>query len=63
MNMVLHLSRYTVLANQTANGGLTIIPDEDGFGINWYDNGLNPVLRWQEVLSIPCSDMYSALGE
>jgi hypothetical protein len=61
--MVLDLSSYTVLAHQTANGGLTIIPDEDGFGIDWYDNGLNQVLRWGEVLSAPCAEIYSAIGQ
>jgi len=52
--MILDLSSWTVLAHQMADGGLTIVPDVDQFNINWYDNGINHVLRWHDVLSISC---------
>ena len=59
--VILDISSWTVLAHQIADGGITIIPDHDGFGINWYDNGVNRVLRWQEILDIPCAEL-STLG-
>jgi hypothetical protein len=62
--MILDISSWTVLAHQIADaeGGITIIPDIDLFDINWYDNGVNHVLRWNELLSIPCSDLSTLLG-
>jgi hypothetical protein len=60
--MILDISSYTVLAHQIAHGGVTIVPDIDLFSINWHDNGVNSVLRWHELLSIPCDD-FSALLE
>jgi hypothetical protein len=54
--MILDVSSWTVLAHQIADGGITIVPDTDGFFISWHDNGVNHVLRWNELLSIPCSD-------
>jgi hypothetical protein len=54
--LILDVSSYTVLAHQIADGGLTIVPDTSQFDITWEDNGENHVLRWQEVLSIKCSD-------
>ena len=59
--MILDISSWTALAHQIADGGFTIVPDHDGFGINWYDNGENHVLRWQELLDMPCAEL-SALG-
>ena len=59
--LILDISSWTVLAHQIAEGGITIIPDVDRFGINWYDNGMNHVLRWKEVLDIPCAEL-STLG-
>ena len=55
--LILDISSWTVLAHQIAEGGITVIPDVDLFGINWYDNGVNHVLRWNELLSIPCSEL------
>jgi hypothetical protein len=60
--LILDVSSYTVLAHQIAQGGVTIVPDIDLFSITWHDNGVNHVLRWHELLSIPCSD-FSALLE
>jgi len=60
--LILDISSWTVLAHQIAEGGLTIIPDIDLFNINWYDNGENHVLRWNELLSIECSDLSNLLG-
>jgi hypothetical protein len=60
--MILDISSWTVLAHQIAEGGLTIVPDIDLFSIDWYDNGVNRVLRWNELLSIPCSDLSSILS-
>jgi hypothetical protein len=54
--MILDVSSWTVLAHQITDGGISIVPDTDGFSINWHDNGLNHVLRWNELLSIPCSE-------
>ena len=59
--LILDISSWTVLAHQVAEGGITIIPDVDRFDINWHDNGMNHVLRWQELLDIPCSEL-STLG-
>ena len=59
--MILDISSWTALAHQIADGGFTIVPDVDRFGINWYDNGENRVLRWQEILDFPCDEL-SALG-
>jgi len=59
--LILDISSWTVLAHQIADGGITIIPDNDLFGINWYDNGVNHVLRWKELLDIPCTEL-STLG-
>jgi hypothetical protein len=56
--LILDIGSWTILAHQIAEGGVTIIPDIDLEGvINWYDNGVNHVLRWHELLSIPCSDL------
>jgi len=54
--MILDISSWTVLAHQFADGGITVVPDIDLFSITWHDNGVNHVLRWHELLSIPCSD-------
>jgi hypothetical protein len=54
--MILDISSWTVLAHQITDGGVSIVPDIDLFDITWDDNGLNHVLRWNELLSIPCSD-------
>ncbi|KIM41666.1 hypothetical protein M413DRAFT_444917 [Hebeloma cylindrosporum] len=59
--LILDISSWTVLAHQIAEGGITIIPDIDLFNINWHDNGVNHVLRWQELLDIPCAEL-SLLG-
>ena len=59
--LILDISSWTVLAHQIADGGITIIPDVDRFDINWHDNGMNHVLRWKELLDIPCSEL-STLG-
>lgn len=59
--LILDISSWTALAHQIAEGGFTIVPDVDGFGINWYDNGMNHVLRWQQLLDMPCDEL-SALG-
>ena len=59
--LILDISSWTVMAHQIAEGGITVIPDVDRFGIDWYDNGMNHVLRWQEVLDIPCAEL-STLG-
>jgi hypothetical protein len=55
--MILDMSSWTVLAHQIADGpgGITVVPDTDGI-IRWHDNGINHVLRWNELLSISCSD-------
>ena len=55
--LILDISSWTVLAHQIAEGGITVIPDADLFDINWYDNGVNHILRWNELLSISCSDL------
>ena len=55
--LILDISSWTVLAHQVAEGGITVIPDADLFDINWYDNGMNHILRWNELLSISCSDL------
>jgi hypothetical protein len=60
--LILDISSWTVLAHQIAQDGITIIPDIDLFGINWYDNGMNHVLRWKELLDIPCSELSILLG-
>jgi len=60
--MILDVGSYTVLAHQIAEAGLTIVPDTSEFGINWHDNGLNPVLRWNELLSIQCSELTAILN-
>ena len=60
--LILDISSWTVLAHQIAEGGITVIPDKDLFGINWYDNGVNHVLRWQELLDIPCVELSKILG-
>jgi len=60
--LILDISSWTVLAHQIAEGGITIIPDIDLFSINWYDNGANHVLRWNELLDIPCSDLSNLLS-
>ena len=60
--LILDISSWTVLAHQIAEGGISIIPDRDLFGINWYDNGMNHVLRWQELLDIPCAELSILLG-
>jgi len=54
--MILDISSWTVLAHQIADGGISVVPDIDGFYISWHDNGVNHVLRWHELLSIPCDD-------
>ena len=59
--LILDISSWTVLAHQIAEGGISIIPDIDRFSINWYDNGENRVLRWKEILDIPCDEL-STLG-
>ena len=59
--LILDISSWTILAHQVAEGGITIIPDHDLFDITWYDNGMNHVLRWQELLDIPCDELF-ALG-
>jgi hypothetical protein len=59
--MILDISSWTVLAHQIAEGSITIIPDIDLFDINWHDNGMNHVLRWKELLDIPCDEL-STLG-
>jgi hypothetical protein len=59
--MILDISSWTVLAHQVAEGGITIIPDIDRFGISWHDNGVNHVIRWQELLDMPCAEL-SILG-
>jgi hypothetical protein len=55
--LILDISSWTVLAHQIAEGGITIVPDVDHFDINWHDNGMNHVLRWKELLDIPCSEL------
>jgi hypothetical protein len=60
--IILDLSSWTVLAHQMADGGLTIVPDVDQFAINWYDNGVNNVLRWHELLSISCPNLIALLN-
>lgn len=60
--LILDISSWTVLAHQIAEGGITVIPDMDLFDINWYDNGMNRVLRWNELLSIPCNNLSMLLG-
>jgi len=60
--MILDLSSWTVLAHQIADGGITVVPDVDQFNINWYDNGVNHVLRWHELLSIPCPELVTLLN-
>lgn len=60
--LILDISSWTVLAHQIAEGGITVIPDADLFGISWHDNGMNHVLRWNELLSISCSDLSSLLS-
>ena len=60
--LILDISSWTVLAHQVADGGITVIPDVDRFGINWYDNGMNHVLRWQELLDIPCAELSTTFG-
>jgi len=61
--LILDISSWTVLAHQIAERGITVIPDVDLFNINWYDNGMNHVLRWNELLSIPCTDLSVLLGQ
>jgi hypothetical protein len=60
--LILDVSSWTVLAHQIAEGGITVIPDTDLFGINWHDNGMNHVLRWNELLGITCSDLSTLLS-
>jgi hypothetical protein len=61
--LILDVGSYTVLAHQIAEEGITLIPDTDPFKtINWYDNGVNHVLRFHELLSIPCSELLTLLG-
>ena len=57
--LILDVSSWTVLAHQIAEGGITIIPDIDLFDINWYDNGMNHVLRWKELLDMPCAELFT----
>ena len=54
--MILDISSWTVLAQNIAAGGVTVVPDIDGFRITWDDNGVNTIVRWQELLDIPCSE-------
>jgi hypothetical protein len=61
--LILDISSWTILAHQIAEGGITVIPDTDTFSsITWYNNGENHVLRWHELLSIPCSDLSLLFG-
>lgn len=60
--MVLDISSYTVLAHQMAGGGLSIVPDEDRAHITWHDNGVNSVLRWNEVLSTSCAELHNIMN-
>jgi hypothetical protein len=60
--IILDISSWTVLAHQIADGGITVVPNVDLFGITWHDNGVNHVLRWNELLSIPCSDLTALYG-
>jgi hypothetical protein len=60
--MILDVSSYTVLAHQIAEGGITVVPDTDLFRINWFDNGVNHVLRMHELLSIACTDLSALFG-
>ena len=55
--LILDISSWTVLAHQIAEGGFTVVPDVDRFDIDWYDNGMNRVLRWKELLDIPCDEL------
>jgi hypothetical protein len=57
--MILDISSWTVMAHEIAEGGITLVPDVDGYDghdIRWHNNGMNHVLRWSELLSISCSD-------
>jgi hypothetical protein len=60
--LILDVSSWTVLAHQIAEGGITIVPDVDLFDIRWHDNGMNHVLRWNELLSIACHDLSTLLS-
>jgi hypothetical protein len=61
--MILDLSSWTVLAHNIAGGGITVVPDIDQFSITWHDNGVNNVLRWEELLTIPCSELLTLYGD
>lgn len=56
--IILDVGSYTELAHQIAEGGITIVPDQDMLEIAWHDNiGVNHLLRWHELLAITCSDL------
>jgi hypothetical protein len=59
--LILDISSWTVLAHQMADGGISVVPDTDLFDIDWYDNGVNHVLRWRQLLSISCSKLIALL--
>lgn len=61
--MVLDIGSYTTLAHQMAEGGLSIVPDDGDSVINWHWDGVNRVLRWNEVLSIPCEDLSNIIEQ
>jgi hypothetical protein len=61
--MILDLSSWTVLAHNIAAGGVTVVPDIDQFSITWDDNGVNNVLRWEELLTVPCSELLTLYGD
>ncbi|KAF9528298.1 hypothetical protein CPB83DRAFT_894556 [Crepidotus variabilis] len=59
--MVLDIGSYTAIAHQISDGGVTVVPDVDEFGISWHNIGPNTVLRWNELLSISCSELSTLL--
>lgn len=57
--LILDISSWTVLAHQIAEGGISLVPNVegyDGYAIPWDDNGMNRVLRWNELLDISCNE-------
>lgn len=62
--LILDISSWTVLAHQIAEGGISLVPNVegyDGYAIPWDDNGMNRVLRWNELLDISCNEFSSLL--
>ncbi|KAF9528295.1 hypothetical protein CPB83DRAFT_814254 [Crepidotus variabilis] len=60
--MILDIGSYTAIAHQISDGGISVVPDNDEFGISWHDNGYNTALRWTDLLSNTCSELSPVLN-